>query len=164
MDDALLKCQNKTSKKLVIMKTVILTLATMIVSFYGKAQADNATADVAAAGTTITVTVPVQSTDGKVVFGLYNEATFMKAGPLVGLHSAIEDGKATVTFTDVAPGIYAISLFHDKNNNNQMDFEPNGMPKEMYGVSNNVMSYGPPQWSDAKFEVGSEPIEMEIRM
>ena len=144
------------------MKTVILTLATMIVSFYGKAQADNATAEVA--GTTITVTVPVQSTDGKVVFGLYDESTFMKTGPLVGLQSAIEDGKATVTFTDVSPGIYAISLFHDKNNNNQMDFEPNGMPKEMYGVSNNVMSYGPPQWSDAKFEVGSEPIEMEIRM
>ena len=146
------------------MKTVILTLATMIVSFYGKAQADNAAVETTTTGTTITVTVPVQSTDGKVIFGLYDEATFMKTGPLVGLHSAIVDGKATVTFTDVAPGIYAISLFHDKNNNNQMDFEPNGMPKEMYGVSNNVMSYGPPLWSDAKFEVGTEPLEMEIRM
>lgn len=146
------------------MKTVILTLATLIVTFYGKAQADNTNADAVATGTTITVTVPVQSTDGKVVVGLYDEATFMKAPPLVGLNSAIEDGKATVTFTDVAPGLYAITLFHDKNDNNQMDFEPNGMPKEMYGVSNNIMSYGPPQWSDAKFEVGADPIEMEIRM
>lgn len=146
------------------MKTVILTLATMIVSFYGKAQADNAATDLATSGTTITVTVPVPSTEGKVIFGLYDEATFMKAGPLVGLQSAIQDGQATVTFTNVQPGIYAISLFHDKNDNKQMDFELNGMPKEMYGVSNNVMSYGPPQWSDAKFEVGTQPIEMEIRM
>jgi uncharacterized protein (DUF2141 family) len=45
-----------------------------------------------------------------------------------------------------------------------MDFEPNGMPKEMYGVSNNVMNFGPPQWNDAQFEVASEPIALEIRM
>jgi len=146
------------------MKTLILTLATVIVSFYGRAQADNTNADVATNGTSITVSVPVQSSNGKVIVGLYDEATFMKTEPLVGLHGEIVDGRATVTFTDVAPGIYAITLFHDKNNNNQMDFEPNGMPKEMYGVSNNVMSYGPPQWSDAKFEVGETPVAMEIRM
>ena len=45
-----------------------------------------------------------------------------------------------------------------------MDFDTNGMPLEMYGISNNVMSYGPPQWSDAKFEVSSEPVSLTIRM
>ena len=45
-----------------------------------------------------------------------------------------------------------------------MDFEANGMPKELYGASNNNMSMGPPRWSDAKFEVGTQPITMEIRL
>lgn len=38
------------------------------------------------------------------------------------------------------------------------------MPKENYGISNNNMSYGPPVWQEAKFEVNSENLEMEIRM
>ena len=143
------------------MKTIILTIALAISTFFLKAQTD----DVASVeGTTITVTVPVASNEGNVIFGLYDENTFMKSAPIQGLEGEIIDGKATVTFTNVVPGTYGISLFHDKNGNKIMDFEPNGMPKEMYGVSNNVMSYGPPQWSDAKFEVNSAPIELEIRM
>ena len=143
------------------MKTIILTIALAISTFILKAQTD----DVASVeGTTITVTVPIASNDGNVIFGLYDENTFMKAAPIQGLESEIMDGKATVTFTNVVPGIYGITLFHDKNGNKIMDFEPNGMPLEMYGVSNNVMSYGPPQWSDAKFEVSLTPLELEIRL
>jgi len=143
------------------MKTIILTLTLAISALFANAQTEtNVTTD----GTTITVTVPVPSNDGTIIAGLYDENTFLKAAPLQGVESKIEDGKATLTFTNVAPGTYGITLFHDKNGNKNMDFEPNGMPKEMFGVSNNIMSYGPPQWSDAKFEVASEPISMDIRM
>jgi|TARA_R110002094_G_scaffold202532_1_gene173687 uncharacterized protein (DUF2141 family) len=143
------------------MKTIILTLTVAISSFFANAQsATNVTAE----GTTITVTVPVSSADGTIIAALYDENTFMKAAPLQGVESKIENGVATLTFTNVASGSYGITLFHDKNGNKIMDFEANGMPKEMYGVSNNIMSYGPPQWNDAKFEVASEPISMEIRM
>lgn len=143
------------------MKTIILTLALAISTYFAKAQETDASS---ATGTTITVTVPVQSSEGTVMFGLYDETTFMKTMPLQGLESEIEDGKATITFTNVAPGIYGITVLHDKNGNKNMDFDANGMPLENYGVSNNIMSYGPPMWSDAKFEVSTEPIEMEIRM
>ena len=116
-------------------------------------------------GTTITVTVPnVTSSKGTVQIGLYDEQTFMKAAPLKAEISKIEDGKVQVTFKEVTPGIYAISCYHDENNNNQMDFEANGMPKESYGISNNPMSYGPPNWAEAKFEVFDKPVHMEIRM
>ncbi|MDT0556582.1 DUF2141 domain-containing protein [Patiriisocius hiemis] len=144
------------------MKTIITTLALLASTLFVSAQ--TSLTETKNEGTTITVTVPVKSDKGHVIFGLYNETTFMKAAPIQGLESKIKDGKAVVTFKDVAPGVYAISLFHDTNDNKQMDFEPNGMPKEMYGVSNNVMSMGPPQWNDAKFEVANQPIEMEIRM
>ena len=143
------------------MKTIILTLTVAISSFFANAQsATNVTAE----GTTITVTVPVSSADGTIIAALYDVNTFMKVAPLQGVESKIENGVATLTFTNVASGSYGITLFHDKNGNKIMDFEANGMPKEMYGVSNNIMSYGPPQWNDAKFEVASEPISMEIRM
>jgi len=143
------------------MKTIILTLTLAISTFFANAQTET---NVTTEGTTITVTVPVSSSDGTIFAGLYDESTFMKAAPLQGTESKIEDGKATLTFTNVAPGTYGITLFHDKNGNKIMDFEPSGMPKEMFGVSNNIMSYGPPQWSDAKFEVASAPITLDIRM
>lgn len=142
------------------MKTIVITVSLLISSLFLTAQTEMETPSETE---TITVTVPVQSEEGKVVFGLYDETTFLKQ-PLVGLESEIKDGKASVTFTDVQPGTYAVLLFHDKNGNKRMDFEPNGMPKESYGASNNVMSMGPPLWSDAKFEVTDQPIELEIRM
>lgn len=141
------------------MKTIITTIAFVLSVTFMIAQDA-----VKIEGTTITVTVPVKTDKGEIVVGLYNEATFMKAAPLEGLSSIIENGKATVTFTNVTPGEYGISLFHDTNSNKTMDFEANGMPKENYGVSNNVMSFGPPQWKDAKFTVSTAPVVMEIIM
>ena len=148
------------------MKTVLTTLSLFLSALFIQAQTDQLTATQTAtkSGTTITVTVPVSSDNGNVIMGLYTKDNFMKAGPLQGVESEIVDGYAKATFTDVQPGVYAISLFHDKNGNKRMDFEANGMPKEMYGVSNNPMSYGPPKWSEAKFEVGSQALEMTIRL
>ncbi|WP_299440013.1 DUF2141 domain-containing protein [uncultured Aquimarina sp.] len=139
------------------MKTLVLFLAMTAVNFITQAQDTN--------GITITVTVPnVSSSDGAVLFGLYNEATFMKAAPIKSAKGEIVDGVAKITFTDIPAGEYGISCVHDANNNERMDFEENGMPKESFGVSNNNMSYGPPMWSDAKFEVGTENLNMEIRL
>lgn len=146
------------------MKTTLLTIMMILTSFILKAQ-DQLKIDTASnEGVTITVTVPVPSEDGTVIAGLFNEETFLKSAPLVGQESNVADGKATLTFKNIMPGTYAITLFHDKNGNKQMDFEVNGMPKEMYGVSNNVMSMGPPQWNDAKFEVAKESLNLEIVM
>lgn len=142
------------------MKTIIISLVLSFSLVFVNAQENSNTEE----GTTITITVPTAATQGEIIAGLYDETTFMKAPPLQGVSSKIEDGKAILTFTNVMPGVYGITLFHDKNGNKQMDFEANGMPKESYGVSNNVMNFGPPQWSDAKFELANEPMEMEIRM
>ena len=142
------------------MKTLFVSIALTFSSFLLSAQAPSQTTS---EGTTITISVPVQSSEGNIVVGLYNQTNFMK-NPSEGLTGEIVDGKATVTFTNIPTGEYAIILYHDKNLNKNMDFDLNGMPLEMYGMSNNPMSYGPPQWSDAKFEVMESPIEMEIRM
>lgn len=143
------------------MKTIITVIGLLLFTHFMNAQDDTISVE---EGTKITVTVPLNSDEGNVLIGLYTEGTFLKAAPIMSTSAEIVDGKAIGTFQNVPAGTYGISLFQDKNSNKQMDFDANGMPLEPYGISNNVMSYGPPQWSDAKFEVGNEPVEMEIRM
>lgn len=113
---------------------------------------------------TITVSVSnVSSDEGKVIMSLHSEDTFMKTAPVQMETALIDNGKASVTFKNVEPGVYGIIGFHDKNNNDRIDMSSNGMPVESYGVSNNPMSFGPPQWSEAKFEVLDQPLNLEIR-
>ncbi len=104
----------------------------------------------------------ISSDSGKVSFALYNKATFMKK-PLQAINGKIEKGTTTVVFENLEPGEYAIVCFHDKNDNDKMDFSENGMPEEDYGVSNNVMTFGPPSYDNGKFDLGDEDLTLEIK-
>lgn len=138
------------------MKTLLLSIALIFSVTFGYSQDK---------GQTITVGVNnVTNNNGKVIFGLHSENTFMKAESIQGAESIIEDGKVQITFKDVQPGTYAILVLHDENGNKRMDYELNGMPKENYGMSNNPMSYGPPQFTDAKFIVTNEDLDLLIRL
>ena len=111
----------------------------------------------------ITVTIEhIVNNNGKVVLGLHTEDTFMKGQGIVSAESDIIDGKIAVTFENIEPGTYAIMALHDENENRRMDFQENGMPKESYGMSNNPMSYGPPQYATAKFELKEEDLDLKI--
>ena len=142
------------------MKTILLTLTLALTSLFLTAQTS---AEENVDGTSVTVTVSLRSTGGHVLLSLHNEESFNK-NPLDASSSEIKDGKAIFTFTDLEPGEYALIALHDKNDNKRMDFEPSGRPSEAFGTSNNVMLMGPPQWNDAKFELGATPLEMEIRL
>ena len=112
---------------------------------------------------TITATVVnITSSEGKVGFALYNKENFMKT-PILASDVKIVEGKSTVTFKDVEPGEYAVVCYHDKNNNDKMDFATNGMPLEDYGSSNNVMNFGPPTFENAKFTVSDKNVSLEIK-
>lgn len=116
-------------------------------------------------GVTITVTVDkIKNNNGKMLFALHTEDTFMKKKPIQATGSTIEGNKVTITFTNVPKGAYAITCVHDENDNGQMDFEESGMPKEDYGMSNNPMSYGPPQFDPSKFMVADKNITLNIML
>jgi len=137
------------------MKTLVVSIALVLISTLGFSQETK--------GQTITVTIDnVLNDNGKVIFSLHNKDTFMKSDALQKEESTIKDGKVSVTFKNVVSGEYAIIVVHDENENNKMDFE-NGMPKESYGMSNNPMNFGPPQYNDAKFKVEKDDIEVKIR-
>ncbi|MGB0838212.1 MAG: DUF2141 domain-containing protein [Flavobacteriaceae bacterium] len=106
--------------------------------------------------------INVRNEQGTVNFALYDEEGFMKE-ILQAKSSEIKEGHATVTFEGVTSGTYAIICFHDENGNQRMDFETNGMPIEDYGVSNNDMGFGPPQFDTSKFDVDNEDLHLKIK-
>ncbi|MBT8304706.1 MAG: DUF2141 domain-containing protein [Bacteroidia bacterium] len=115
-------------------------------------------------GITIEIDIDnISNNEGKVLLSLHTSETFMKGLGVMNTESKIINGKINVTFENVQPGVYAVMALHDKNENNRMDYDANGMPKENYGSSNNPMSYGPPQFSESKFEVDNEDLKMNIR-
>lgn len=102
---------------------------------------------------------------GHVYISLFNtESSFLNNG-YKSVMSKIENNRCTVTFKNVPNGIYAISFFHDENENKKMDSNFMGIPKEDYGCSNNARGFmGPPKWEDAKFEVKNKPITQTITL
>ncbi len=90
---------------------------------------------------------------GTVRVGLYDsEEKFLDDG-IEFLASEIVNERAKVVFRDIPDGIYAISCYHDKDDDGELNMFLGMFPTESYGVSNNVRRWGPPRWSDAKFEV-----------
>ena len=116
-------------------------------------------------GVTVTVVFDKLLNDqGKVSASLFDEATFMRAAPLNAAEGKPENKTITLVLEDVAPGEYAIITLHDFNENGRMDFQENGMPKEPYGMSNNPQIFGPPNFEEAKFTVGTEDQTLHITM
>ena len=103
----------------------------------------------------LTIEIKGMETDkGKVFVALYNsEKIFLKSSKdTKGTSAIVKDGKATAYFKELPKGEYAVSLFHDENENNKMDTKIFGIPKEPYGFSNNATGFmGPPKYKDAKF-------------
>ena len=138
------------------MKTLSLIIALLVGTLFTNAQEEK-TQD-------ITVTIDnVLNNNGKVLIGLHSAETFMKTQAVQGSANEIENGKVSYTFKNVTPGVYAILVLHDENGNNRMDYEASGMPKEAYAMSNNPISYGPPRFEDAKFEVTNQSLELRLR-
>jgi uncharacterized protein (DUF2141 family) len=110
----------------------------------------------------------MKNDSGSVSVGIYNsKETFPKNGKHVtGCISKNKlSGKSVVIICKIDSGTYAAAAFHDENNNGELDKNFLGIPKESYGFSNNAKgTFGPPDFKDASFEVGSENIELNIRV
>ena len=97
-----------------------------------------------------------RSTKGGLICRLYASGEGFPSKPTyMALASSPITGKtATCEFHEVAPGTYAVALFHDENGNGKLDTNFLGIPNEGVGVSNNKKPrFGPPSWNDAKFNL-----------
>lgn len=115
-------------------------------------------------GATLTVTLEnVLNDQGDILAALHTADTFMKGRGIANFKSEAQQGNMTFTFRNIAPGTYAVSVLHDLNSNQQMDYEASGMPSEPYAMSGNDMSMGPPTFDSVRFEVGSENQDISLR-
>lgn len=146
------------------MTRIIITLLGIIISFLSHAQETNLESDTREKGITINVGIPnISGENGKIYFALYNSKEgFNQREPFQIAQGDVVDGKTTVHFTYVPKGVYAITCYHDANDNKQLDFD-GYMPIEDYGSSNNPQSFGPPQFEASQFEVNDADLNMEIK-
>jgi len=103
--------------------------------------------------------------DGKMFFALYdNEKDFLKK-EIKGDIEVITNKTSIITFKNVPTGVYAVSVFHDKNDNGEMDTNGLGIPTENFGCSNNAKGFmGPPKWKNAKFELSDKDKNIIINL
>jgi uncharacterized protein (DUF2141 family) len=73
--------------------------------------------------------------------------------------------RATMIFTPVAPGTYAVAVLHDEDGNGEMRKGWFGRPKEGWGVSRNAKgNFGPPRFEDAAFEVAGDTLTIHLQL
>lgn len=91
---------------------------------------------------------------GHVLVALYaGEESYKKKEKIDGSWVKVEGEQAQVIYKDLADGDYVVSLYQDENDNQSLDFNAIGIPKEGYGFSNNVGRFGEPSYQEAKFVV-----------
>jgi len=101
----------------------------------------------------ITLTVEVEqlrNNNGKLLLELNNENEEV----IKGFSEVITDNKSVIVINDLKPGKYAFKFFHDENNDEKLNTNFMGIPKEGYGFSNNASGkFGPPSFEKMIFEV-----------
>ncbi len=80
-------------------------------------------------------------------------------------HAAVTNGHSVCEFQGIAPGRYAVSVFHDENSNGKMDANFIGIPKEGVGASNDAKGrLGPPKFDAAAFQYSGGTLELKIKL
>ena len=101
----------------------------------------------------------IKESSGKIGCALYDEADGfpMEASYVAQQWLEADKNGVTCTFDGIPDGIYAISVSHDVNENKETDTNLFGIPKEDWGVTNNVRpKMRAPTFDEAKFEVDGD--------
>jgi len=106
----------------------------------------------------------IKSAKGDIRIGLFTKEEFLKT-PFAGKIAKASPDGVTVLFENVKPGVYAISIVHDENENGVMDTNKLGIPREGYAFGNNALGkLGPPSFDQAKVEIGSLPVKQALKI
>lgn len=96
-----------------------------------------------------------------------NAAAFNGEGkPVQCIAAAVNNKKSNAVFQDIPEGTYAVSVFHDVNNNNKLDVNFLGIPKEGYGASKNKLPFASaPVFSENQFILhAGQQVQLQIKL
>ena len=116
----------------------------------------------AASASAATLTVVVEGAQGRQ--GAVRAAMFRDTAGWLKPDSAVRSdiaaldsvsgGNVTFVYADLPAGRYALSVFHDANNDGKLGTNPAGIPIEPYGFSRDARGrFGPPAFDDAAIDV-----------
>ncbi len=105
---------------------------------------------------TLTVTVTdIETPEGSLRIGLFDKGDrFLERDQAFrSVNIPVKSSSETFTFKNLPKGNYAISLYHDVNDNDTCDRNMFGIPKEPYAFSNNFKPlFSAPDFEDCRFE------------
>lgn len=110
----------------------------------------------------------VESTEGNFRVALYNSAENFKdpeSKPWKSIVIKANSKQRSVTFENIPYGTYSSGLYQDKNLNKKLDKNFIGIPKEPYGLSNNVRpKLSAPPFDRVKFKFNSKKKTVHIKL
>ncbi|MDR1593923.1 MAG: DUF2141 domain-containing protein [Prevotellaceae bacterium] len=100
----------------------------------------------------------IEKLQGQILVGVYDSAGFLRKAAY-GVIVKADKNEVTVVIDSIATGKYAVSIFHDENDNYKLDTGQFGIPIEKTGLSNNAKSKtGPPKFNDCAFKLEEDAV------
>jgi len=118
----------------------------------------------ALAAATVEVRVSGVKAKGKVNVAVCDRERFLKQC-VYSASAPAQAGETIVTLKDIPAGTWAVLAYQDENENNELDRNFIGIPKENYGFSRNPVSrFGPPGFEDAAIALreGANPVAITL--
>ncbi len=108
----------------------------------------------------------IASDNGKLWVAVYrSNDDFGAENPNIFKIVPVTSKKNLVVSFELASGKYAVAVYHDLNNNEKLDKNFIGIPKEPYGFSNNFRpKFAPPKFSDCAFELPESGKRVRIKL
>jgi uncharacterized protein (DUF2141 family) len=109
------------------------------------------------------LTVRVENAEpgkGHLMIGIFDDESSFPNDHCVGQKVTVTDRVMMIAFTDLPEGVYAVSVYQDRNDNGQLDKNAFGVPKEKYGFSNNARR---PDYKKCSFNL-NENMTITVRL
>ena len=109
----------------------------------------------------------VRSEKGKLVLAIFkDQGAFKNRKPIKRVEFNKSGLEGIQIELNLDPGTYGFSVLDDENNNNKMDYNFIGIPKEGFGFSNYYhKGLSKPHFDKFKFEIKNKSVELiEIRL
>ncbi|MFK7754021.1 MAG: DUF2141 domain-containing protein [Sedimentitalea sp.] len=115
---------------------------------------------------TLSLVVQATSNAGTLRAAVFDSQQGFDAGEFVAAtYGPAVSGAATLTVKDLKPGTYGIAVFHDQNNNTELDRNLLGAPKEPFGFSNDPkIGFSAPGFDAFKFEYDGTATQLRITL
>ena len=110
----------------------------------------------------------IKNNNGKIQVIVFDTAEAFSASKHVQAFALVSmkalAGKQAVTLHDIPPGKYAVSLFHDENNDNQLNLTQSKIPLEGFGTSRAMSKFDEPGFDRASVILGPQSRSINIKV